>query len=87
VTEERPIAWSALEKGTRVFAAGGDEVGRVSDVFADEEKDIFSGVLIKSGLFDADHFVSAHQIQDLTTAGVYLKLTREEIESLDPYEG
>jgi hypothetical protein len=83
---ETPIAWLALEEGTTVVAADGDEVGKVIAVVADLEKDIFSGVSFRSGLLDAERFVPADQIAEITTAGVHLTIDSAAAESLAPYE-
>jgi len=61
----RPIAWMALENGTPVVAADGEEVGKVADVVADESKDIFSGVVFRQGLLDAKKFVHVRSSSDL----------------------
>ena len=43
-----PISYLALEEGTAVFAADGDEVGHVAHVLAVEEEDIFDGIVIST---------------------------------------
>ena len=56
-----PISYLALEEGTAVFAADGDEVGHVAHVLADEEEDIFDGIVISHGL-GRHTFADAEQI-------------------------
>jgi len=85
--EGRPIAWTALPTGTTVTTADGEDVGKVSDVIADEQKDIFSGIAFRHGLLDRDHFISADQIEQMTSDRVRLTLSSQEIEDLEPYEG
>jgi uncharacterized protein YrrD len=85
-TSGRPIAWSALEKGTPVYAADGTEVGRVTEVVADEQKDIFSGVAFRSGLLESETFAPADRIDAITDEGVRLTLGAEESATLDDYE-
>ncbi|MGH2693545.1 MAG: PRC-barrel domain-containing protein [Actinomycetota bacterium] len=82
----RPIAWSALEKGTPVFASDGTELGKVTEVVADEQKDIFSGVAFRSGLLDSESFAPAERIEAITDEGVRLALGVEESASLGTYE-
>jgi uncharacterized protein YrrD len=85
MAEETPIAWLALEEGTPVVASDGTEVGRVTSVVADEQKDIFSGVAFRHGLLDGQRFVPASAIERLTTAAVHLSIPAAETEGLEAY--
>jgi uncharacterized protein YrrD len=87
VDDATPIAWSALPKGATVTTSDGEEVGKVSDVIADEQKDIFSGITFRHGLLDSEYFVPADKVERMTTDRVSLSLNSQEIESLEPYEG
>ena len=80
--EDRPIAWSALEKGTPIYGADGEELGKVAHVIADDLKDIFSGITYRPHLFDSERFVPADLIDRLTRAAVRLKVSSEEAEKL-----
>jgi uncharacterized protein YrrD len=75
---EPPIAWSALAKGTPVYSADGTELGKVADVIADEQKDIFSGISLNPGLFKDERFIPADLVDRLTTDGVYLNVAENE---------
>jgi uncharacterized protein YrrD len=79
---QTPIAWMALEKGAPVYTADGEELGRVSTIVADVQKDIFSGVSFKHGLLGSEHFVPADHIERLTNEGVHLSLDRAGAEAL-----
>ncbi len=84
--EDRPIAWLALEKGTTVRAADGDEIGVVSQVIGDEQKDIFSGITITSGLFGTERYAPADLVDAITRSEVRLSLgSRRAAEALDAY--
>jgi uncharacterized protein YrrD len=83
----KPISWLALEKGTPVVAAGGEEVGKVREVIADEQKDIFSGVTLDTGLLSEPRFVPAEVIEEMTDDVVKLVITAERAEKLEAYEG
>ncbi len=85
MTEDRPIAWLALEEGTPIIASDGSEIGRVSAVVADEQKDIFSGVAFRPGLLDGQRFIPADAIDRLTAEAVHLKISGSEAEELEPY--
>ena len=79
---EHPIAWLALDKGTPVYTSDGEEIGKVSTVVADVQKDIFSGIAFKHGFLGSEHFVPAEVIGELTDHGVHLNLTALEAQSL-----
>lgn len=83
---DRPIAWSGLEHGTSVYASDGEEVGKISDVIADEQKDIFAGIAVRTGLFESDLFVPADLIAELTKDAVRLTISANEVEDLEPHE-
>jgi uncharacterized protein YrrD len=85
--DETAIAWMALEKGTPVYAADEAELGKVTEIVADRQKDIFSGVAISAGLLDGDKFLPADRIERITTKRVVTNVTQEEAGSLEPYEG
>lgn len=80
-----PISWLTLEEGTPVLARGGEEVGKVSEVVADAQKDIFSGLAFKSGLLGSSRFAPAAAITSMTLEAVHLDLTQSEAEELEPY--
>ena len=76
-----PISYLALEEGTAVYAADGDEVGQVAHVLADEEEDIFDGIVISHGL-GRHTFADAEQIGPIHERGVELTITAAEAEAL-----
>jgi uncharacterized protein YrrD len=84
---ERPIAWLALDKGTPVYSSDGEEVGKVSSVVADIQKDIFSGISFKHGFLGSEHFVPADAIGELTDRGVHLNLSAEQTQELQHHQG
>jgi hypothetical protein len=76
-----PISYLALEEGTAVFAADGEEVGRVAHVLAVEEEDIFDGIVISHGV-GRHTFADAEQVGAIHERGVTLTLTAAEAEAL-----
>lgn len=86
MADDRPIAWLALEAGTPIVSSDGEQVGKVAEVIADREKDIFSGITFKPGLLDSAVFVPADKIGDLTDASVKISLSAAEAEQLEPYD-
>jgi uncharacterized protein YrrD len=76
-----PISYLTLAKGTPVFASDGDEVGHVAHVLADEESDVFDGIVIAHGL--GHHaFADADQIAAIHERGVRLTVGGAEAQSL-----
>lgn len=41
-----PVSYLGLDEGTPVFASDGREIGRVGRVVADEDADIFEGLVV-----------------------------------------
>ena len=80
-----PISYMALQKGTPVRTSDGTELGTVNDIVADEQKDIFSGLNISSGLLTGNRFVPADLVESITDEAVELAITSDEADSkLEP---
>jgi hypothetical protein len=58
----------------------------VREVIADEQRDIFSGVTIDTGLLSEPRFVPAEVIEVMTDEVVKLVITAQRAEKLEPYE-
>lgn len=87
VSKETPIAWMALRKGHPVIGSDGEQVGKVSEVVADPQKDIFSGIAFRHGLLDHERFAPADLVETITSESVHLRVSAEQAEALEPYEG
>lgn len=84
--EDKPIAWRALERGTRVYSSDGEQLGKVTHVVADDSKDIFSGIAFQRGMLGDDLFAPAPVVGRITTDGVHLSLSHDAAErELKPY--
>ncbi|WP_345762441.1 hypothetical protein [Diaminobutyricibacter sp. McL0608] len=85
MTNETPIAYTALEKGTPVLAADGSEIGKVEHVLQDSSIDLFDGLAVKTaaGL----RFVSADVVGRITTAAVQTTLTDDDTADLPKPQG
>lgn len=82
-----PTSWLVLANGTPVLANDGTEVGKVSAVVGDRQKDIFSGVAYKPGRLNSEVFAPADAIAKLDPDAVRLSLSAHEAERLDHYGG
>ena len=76
-----PVSYLALEEGTAVLTADGEEIGHVAHVLADEDNDIFDGIVISHGL-GRHAFADAEQVGEIHERGVALTLTSAEAEAL-----
>lgn len=85
--DDRPIAWLALEVGTPIFTTDGEQVGKVANVVADREKDIFSGLTFKPGLLDSRVFVPADKVAEITEGAVKISMSAADVDKLAAYEG
>jgi hypothetical protein len=82
MSEGDPVAWYLIEPGWEVLDAGGDVVGVVEEVEGDANADIFSGLLISTGLLSGPRFVPAEQVGLLTEGHVHLSLTSDQVKDL-----
>lgn len=73
-----PASWLVVESGWRVIGADGVEVGTVEAIVGDEEKDIFSGVRVVTGVLRAARFVPAEHVARIDQGEVHLDLAADE---------
>ena len=64
----RPASYLTLADGTEVWSSDDRKVGTVAHVLADEEKDIFEGLVLDTG--DGHRFVEAEQVGEMTEGRV-----------------
>lgn len=85
VTDDTPIAYTALPNGTPVFTSDGIEIGRVEHVLQDSSLDLFDGLAVTTdkGL----RFVDANRVGRITAAAVETTLTDEEARALPEPQG
>jgi len=80
-----PISYQALEPGTPVLTASGNEVGTVHHVLEVPSLDLFDGLSVKTkrGL----RFVDRDQVTEIRTTVVRTSLTDEQAASLPAPDG
>jgi uncharacterized protein YrrD len=72
-----PIAFVALSEGTPVYDVERKRIGVVDEVVADEQADIFEGVVVHTLPLPGRHlFADAEQIAGLHERGVLLSVDR-----------
>lgn len=70
-----PASYLTLGEGAPVYSADGESIGRVSHVLADEDADIFDGLVIDASALPGGHrFVDAPDVDEIYERGVVLKL-------------
>lgn len=80
-----PIAYTALARGTAVYASDGVLVGRVRGVMAVPEKDIFDGLVIDTA--GGPRFVDAPETGAMYENAVLLKIDSQEAARLPDPKG
>jgi uncharacterized protein YrrD len=68
-----PSSFLALADGTAIYSSDGEKLGEVEHVLADEESDIFDGLVIDRSVLPGGHrFVDASQVEEIYERGVVL---------------
>ena len=81
-----PASWLVIEKGWKVHAADGSEVGTVAETLGDENRDIFDGLAVSTGLLSKPVYVPSEQVGEIVEGAVRLALDAEAVKRLEPYE-
>jgi hypothetical protein len=85
MTDETPIAYQALTKGTPVLSASGTQFGTVRHVLEIESLDLFDGIAVKT---DAGlRFVDRDQVASIFSTSVHTTLSDEQAAALPAPEG
>ena len=88
------VAWKTIEHNWPVYAADGDQVGKVFLVVGDENEDIFDGLAITHhtgfavhNYADLPHYAEVSQVGAIDDSGeVTLTITAEEARSLPVHD-
>jgi sporulation protein YlmC with PRC-barrel domain len=69
-----PISYLVLEKGADVYTSEGEKIGKVAEVRADTEEDIFDGIVVKRTplLPGGEELITADRIEEIYERGVVL---------------
>jgi hypothetical protein len=80
-----PVSWFMIERGWKVLAADGSEVGQVDEVVGDSNEDIFNGLAIATSGAGKPRYVPAEQVAEITDGVVRLSLGPEQVGQLEEY--
>jgi uncharacterized protein YrrD len=78
-----PSSYRVLADGTPVYSSDGQSLGEVEHVLADEETDIFDGIVLDRSVLPGGHrFADASQIEEIYERGVVLSVDAGRAEAL-----
>jgi hypothetical protein len=77
-----PVSWLVIERGWQVVGADGEELGTVENVEGDPDSDIFSGLVVSTGLLGRRVDVPAERVRRIFEGRVELDLDRAAFELL-----
>jgi hypothetical protein len=70
-----PVSYYALEQGATVYSSDGEDIGIVEHVLADEELDVFDGVVVDARSGPGGwRFADGEQVAEIGTKGIVLTL-------------
>jgi hypothetical protein len=79
----QPRSYLDIDEGVDVMSADGQRVGALEHVLADEEADIFDGLIIDASAGPGGHrFVDAPEVEEFFGRAVVLKLSADEVAAL-----
>jgi hypothetical protein len=81
-----PVSWFVIEKGWKVHAADGSDVGTVAETLGDESHDIFDGLAVSTGLLSKPVYVPSEQVGEIVEGAVTLSLSADAVKRLEAYE-
>ncbi len=81
-----PVSWFLIERGWKVLAADGSEIGTVDETVGDSSHDIFDGLTVKTGLVGKSKYVPAEQVGEIFEGRVTLSLSADQAQHLSEYE-
>lgn len=81
-----PASWLMIEKGWKVLASDGSEIGTVAETLGDESHDIFDGLAVSTSLLSKPVYVPSEHVGNIVEGAINLSLDGEEVKGLPPYE-
>src|SRR4030088_3400324 len=80
--DETVVAWRAMPYRATVVADDGSEIGTAESLLADDEEDIFHGIVVKRGRGGAAFEIPAARIVKITEKHVVTDLATDEANAL-----
>lgn len=85
MTDKTPVSYLALQNGTPVVTASGNEIGTVEHVLQDDALDFFDGLVVKTR--HGRRFVDAREVLTITREQVGTSITDEQVDVLPQPDG
>ena len=83
---EPEVSWKSIEKGARVDASDGQELGKVVEIAGDSDADIFSGLVVSLSRLGSNRFLPSERVTGIWPNRVSTSIASAEVESLAEYE-
>jgi hypothetical protein len=84
--KESEVSWKAIEKGARVDASDGQELGKVVEIAGDSEADIFSGLVVSLSRLRSNRFLPSERVTRIWPDRVSTSIASDQVESLPEYK-
>jgi len=68
-----PVSWFLIRPGWKVVAADGGAVGTMHEVIGDEERDIFDGLAVATGILAKPSYVPAEEVERIEEGTVFVR--------------
>jgi hypothetical protein len=81
-----PVSWLLIERGWKVVDRDGGDVGRVEEVLGDQQKDIFDGLSVATGLLRKPRYVAAERVGTIVEGRVATDLAPAELDRLREHD-
>ena len=82
-----PVSWKVVERGWRVLAGDGSDLGSVDEGVGDSTADIFNGLVVSPGLLRGNRYVPSEQVAEIREGEVQLALDSAAFEALEEWQG
>ena len=84
--KEPEVSWKAIEKGARVDASDGQELGKVVEIAGDSDADIFSGLVVSLSRLRSNRFLPSERVTRIWPDRVSTTIASDQVESLPEYD-
>jgi hypothetical protein len=82
ISPEQPIAWRAVRPETPIRSADSQTAGRLADLLASDQEDIFHGIVVRLDEGGRDVFIPADDVTLMTPSYLEVSYTLEQLDAL-----
>jgi sporulation protein YlmC with PRC-barrel domain len=84
-TSDTPVSWRAARPGTAIYGSDGSRLGTLRDVEADDNDDIFHGLVVDRGGADPLVLIPRDEVVAMTTDRIDVGVDGDAVRGLPPY--